>query len=230
MMSGLFWIAALLCYNPCQGLSLEQVMSDAKGDAVEASLVGEVVSSRQLGEVTDTDCMFNLQDTGLVDSCNWTVDVTQYKVYPWDFNVGINSFWLGGPPVDGDGTVSGGFAFMDMSAFFDRPKDGYQKRGWLLTDMQVPTTVRGRCLVFKYSIQGLNVEALRLIRVDIMAVMPDLQVAEISQEKHKTNWEFINTSDDVAAAVNTVMDKAFGDGSAKLEVCCLWGFGNQTLV
>eukprot|EP00090_Calanus_glacialis_P000211 TRINITY_DN10140_c0_g1_i3.p1 TRINITY_DN10140_c0_g1~~TRINITY_DN10140_c0_g1_i3.p1 ORF type:complete len:904 (-),score=218.90 TRINITY_DN10140_c0_g1_i3:76-2388(-) len=108
-----------------------------------------------------------------------------------------------------------------MSAFFDRQKDGYQKRGWILTDIQVPTTVRGRCLAFGYSIQGLNVEALRLIRVDIMTVMPD-QVAEISQEKHKTSWEFINTSDDIAAAVTTVMDEAFGDGSAKLEATVIW--------
>ena len=218
MEGGWFWVAALLCYQTCQGLSLEQLMAGhLDDDEFGVSLVGEEASSRQAGGSADTACMFNLQDTGLVDSCNYTVDVTQYKVYPWAFNVGINSFWLGGPPVDGDGTISGGFAFMDMSAFFDRQKDGYQKRGWLLTDIQVPTTVRGRCLAFGYSIQGLNVEALRLIRVDIMTVMPD-QVAEISQEKHKTSWEFINTSDDIAAAVTTVMDEAFGDGSAKLEV------------
>ena len=106
---------------------------------------------------------------------------------------------------------------MDMSAFFDRPQDGYQKRGWLLTDLQMPTTVRGRCLGFEYAMDGLNVEALRLIRVDIMAGMP-AQVSEIIQGKPKTNWEFVHTDDDLAAAVTTVMDTAFGDGSAKIEV------------
>ena len=212
MTQGLFWIAALLCCPPSDGLSLSQLAGEEAG----TRLVSEEASSRQVGG-TEESCMFNLQDTGVVDTCNYTVDVSQYKVYPWDFNVGINSYWLGGPSKDGDGTISGGFAFMDMSAFYDRPLAGYQRRGWLLTDLQVPTTVRGRCINFGYATDGLNVEAVRLIRVDIMPSMPD-QVAEVKASKERPAWEFINTSDNIAAAVTTAMDEAFGDGSGKLEV------------
>ena len=89
----------------------------------------------------------------------------------------------------------------------------------LQRNIQSPTTVRGRCLSFKYSIDGLNVEALRVIRVDILDILPN-PVAEVAQQKKALDWNFINTDEDVAAAVSTVMETALGGGSGKAHVCC----------
>jgi hypothetical protein len=88
--------------------------------------------------------------------------VSEYKVYPWELNIGVNAYWLGGPSVDGDGAASGGFAFADMSSFVKPDRPGFQQKAWLISGILGPTTAQGRCLQFQYNIDGLNVEALRL--------------------------------------------------------------------
>ena len=56
---------------------------------------------------------------------------------------------------------------MDMSLFYDKPRDGFQSRGWIITELMSPTMVAGNCVQFYYALAGLNAESLRLIRVDI---------------------------------------------------------------
>ena len=45
-------------------------------------------------------------------------------------------------------------------------------------------------------------------------------MAEVAQQKTALDWNFINTDEDVAAAVSTVMETAFRGGSGKAHVCC----------
>ena len=220
MWTGWIWVAIFFCQR-CKGFNVGKLKPETtEAEENRNPYDDEKMPYSRALRAADAVCKFSLMNTGNVDTCNYTVDMTQYYVYSWEFNVGINSYWLGGPPKDADDTVSGGFALMDMSVFTDRPKDGYQKRGWLQTDIQSPTTVRGRCLSFKYSIDGLNVEALRVIRVDILDILPN-PVGELSQQKKALDWNFINTDEDVAAAVSTVMETAFGSGSGKVHVSCL---------
>ena len=70
---------------------------------------------------------------------------------------------------------------MDMSVF-ESLKEGQEKRGWLMTDIQVfclqthksifvtnfqtPTSVLGRCPQLQYSMAGLNVEVKRGLKCD----------------------------------------------------------------
>ena len=56
---------------------------------------------------------------------------------------------------------------MDLSLIFDDPQDGYQEKGWVITPLHKATDVAGNCLKFSYSMDGLNVESLRVIQVDV---------------------------------------------------------------
>jgi hypothetical protein len=87
--------------------------------------------------------------------------VAEYKVYPWELNIGVNAYWLGGPARDGDGAASGGYAFADMSSFLLPDKSDFQQKAWLISGILSATTAQARCLQFQYNIAGLNVEALR---------------------------------------------------------------------
>ena len=87
--------------------------------------------------------------------------MADYKVYPWQLNIGVNAYWLGGPTQDGDGAASGGYSFADMSSFLQPERPGFQQKAWLISGILSPTTARTRCLQFQYNIDGLNVEAFR---------------------------------------------------------------------
>ena len=56
---------------------------------------------------------------------------------------------------------------MDLSLIFDDPRDGFQEKGWVITPLHKATDVTGNCLKFSYSMDGLNVESLRVIQVDV---------------------------------------------------------------
>ena len=89
------------------------------------------------------------------------------NVYPWSFSSGLESSWKGGPSADADGERTGGFALMDMSVLYDNPRENFQSRGWVITELMSQTNALGNCVQFYYVLAGLNVQSLRLIRVDI---------------------------------------------------------------
>ena len=65
--------------------------------AAAALLVGLTTAAAQ--QATNVSCSFSLQQSGLVDSCNWSLaSVAQYGVRAWQLGIGLNSAWLGGPP------------------------------------------------------------------------------------------------------------------------------------
>ena len=110
---------------------------------------------------------YSIGDTE-INTCDWNAEVSNLKVYPWKFGTGRESSWRGGPEVDAEGDRStGGFVFMDLSTIFDDPRDGYQEKGWVITPLHQSTDVTGNCLKFSYSMDGLNVESLRVIQVDV---------------------------------------------------------------
>ena len=103
-----------------------------------------------------------------INTCDWNTDVSNLKVFPWKFGTGRDSSWRGGPEVDAEGDRNtGGFVFMDLSLIYDEPRDQYQEKGWVITPLHGDTDVDGRCLKFFYSMDGLNVESLRVIQVDV---------------------------------------------------------------
>lgn len=120
-------------------------------------------------------CGFNL-----ADRCNFTAseDMVKklYHSHPWSLGMGLNSVWLGGPPVDAAGLVTGGYAYVDTSVFFG--SSGLYPRAWLLTPLSGPTSAKGRCVQFKYNLQGLNTQALSVIKVDL------LKKLETADDKH----------------------------------------------
>ena len=56
---------------------------------------------------------------------------------------------------------------MDMSVLYDNPRESFQSRGWVITELMSQTNVMGNCVQFYYALAGLNVQSLRLVRVDI---------------------------------------------------------------
>ena len=84
------------------------------------------------------------------------------RVHPWKLNLGLNSYWLGGPEKDGDGTVTGGFIYADISSILEKDESGLEEKAWFTTEAISPTSARGRCIQFDFSLEGLNVKALRL--------------------------------------------------------------------
>lgn len=74
---------------------------------------------------------------------------------------GLESYWLGGPSRDGDGTLTGGFVYSDISALVEGDGAGLERKAWLVSAVLGPTSAAGRCAAFSYVTQGLNVEALR---------------------------------------------------------------------
>ena len=140
--------------------------------------------------------------------------MAHFKVFPWEFNTGLQSVWLGGSPRDADQQISGGFAFMDMSRFLDDPKDGFQDRGWLMSGVQSPTSVRGRCAKFQYVMRGLNTEALRVIRVDIDT--SDLENSEA--DKADSGQSGGETQGNLRAVLGREMEATIGDGASLVKV------------
>ena len=72
-----------------------------------------------------------------------------------------------------------------------------------MTDMMEPTTATGRCITFSYNMKGLNVQSLRLIRVDI-GDEEDV-VAEDSGTSGRRDTDNFAT-----AAVTSVKDSDYG--------------------
>ena len=103
-------------------------------------------------------------------------------MYPWRFSTGLESTWRGGPGEDADGERSGGYAMMDMSMFSDNPRDNFQRRGWIITELMSATSVTGRCVKFYHSMNGLNADSLRLIRVDIDTDQIDIDTEDTNNQ------------------------------------------------
>ena len=103
---------------------------------------------------------------------------------------------------------------MDMSRFLDDPREGFQERGWVMSAVQSPTSVRGRCAKFQYVMRGLNTEALRVIRVDIDT--SDLSDNGDSQEETEQSDE--ETSANLRAVLSREMEATLGDGASLVKV------------
>ena len=60
----------------------------------------------------------------------------------------------------------GGYVMMDLTMIREdeRPRE---RRGWVITPLLEDTGVAGSCVKFYYAMDGVNVESLRLMRVDI---------------------------------------------------------------
>ena len=69
-------------------------------------------------------------------------------------------------PRDADGERLGGYVMMDLAMIREdeRPRE---RRGWVITPLLEDTGVAGSCVKFYYAMDGVNVESLRLMRVDI---------------------------------------------------------------
>ena len=134
-------------------------------------------------------------------------------MFPWEFNTGLQSVWLGGPARDADQEITGGFVFMDMSRFQDEPRDGFQNRGWVMSGTETPTSVRGRCVKFQYIIRGLNAEALRIIRVDIDT--SGLHGAESEETEPEPDND---TSDNFRSILGREMEDTVGGGASLVKV------------
>ena len=67
---------------------------------------------------------------------------------------------------DADGERLGGYVMMDL-ATMSEDEDGRERRGWVNTPLLEDTGVTGSCVQFYYAMDGVNVESLRLMRVDI---------------------------------------------------------------
>lgn len=67
---------------------------------------------------------------------------------------------------DADGERLGGYVMMDL-AMITEDERLRERRGWVITPLLEDTGVTGSCVQFYYAMDGVNVESLRLMRVDI---------------------------------------------------------------
>lgn len=100
---------------------------------------------------------------------------------------------------------------MDMSRFLDDPREGFQERGWVMSGVQLPTSERGRCVKFDYVMQGLNTEALRIIRVDIDTT--EMEANEDSQDSQEED-----DTGSLRAVLSRTLDDTVGDEASLVKV------------
>ena len=86
------------------------------------------------------------------------------NVWPWQFSTGAQAGWLGGPARDADGERLGGYVMMDLAMIRENKRS---RRGWVITNLLDDAGVTGSCVKFYYAMNGVNVESLKLLRVDI---------------------------------------------------------------
>ncbi|PRD26423.1 UNVERIFIED_CONTAM: MAM and LDL-receptor class A domain-containing protein 2 [Trichonephila clavipes] len=108
-------------------------------------------------------CNFTDKD-GFSSPCYFDLHHPQHNLsmFNWDLGCGEGAFWMGGPPVDNNGTEKGGYAFMDLSRM-SSDESGLIHRAWLPTHLLNATSPKGKCLHFSYSIDGLSVGGLRVL-------------------------------------------------------------------
>ncbi|GFR22240.1 MAM and LDL-receptor class A domain-containing protein 2 [Trichonephila clavata] len=108
-------------------------------------------------------CNFTDKD-GFSSPCYFDLHHPQHNLsmFNWDLGCGEGAFWMGGPPVDNNGTEKGGYAFMDLSRM-SSDESGLVHRAWLPTHLLNATSPKGKCLHFSYSIDGLSVGGLRVL-------------------------------------------------------------------
>ena len=102
---------------------------------------------------------------------------------------------------------------MDMSRFQDEPREGFQKRGWVMSGVESPTSVRGRCVKFQHIIRGLNAESLRIIRVDIDT--SGLHGAESEESQPELDDD---SSDSFRSILGREMEDTLGGGASLVKV------------
>ena len=113
---------------------------------------------------------------------------------------------------------------MDMSRFQDEPRDGFQSRGWVMSSTESPTSVRGRCVKFQYVINGLNAEALRIIRVDIDTSRMHGEESEDTESEPDNDSD---TSDSFRSILGREMEDRIGGGASfvKVDILLLYSHG-----
>ena len=117
---------------------------------------------------------------------------------------------------------------MDMSRFLDDPREGFQERGWVMSGIQAPTTVRGRCARFDYIMRGLNTEVLKVIRVDIDT--SDMEDSEASQDNQDSQEDENEAS--LRSVLSRDIEATVGEGASlvKVNTISLYFSSKQTLL
>ncbi|GBL67062.1 hypothetical protein AVEN_246745-1 [Araneus ventricosus] len=135
--------------------------------ATVSLLIGPIVVRTALNyaynNYTLGPCNFTDKD-GFSSPCYFDLHHPQVNLsmFNWDLGCGEGAFWMGGPPVDNNGTGKGGYAFMDLSRM-SSDETGLIHRAWLPTHPLNATSPKGKCLHFSYSIDGLSVGGLRVL-------------------------------------------------------------------
>ena len=107
-------------------------------------------------------------------------------------------------PRDADGERLGGYVMMDLAMM---SKDQRSRRGWVITPLLKETGVIGNCVQFYYAMEGINVESLRLMRVDI----------ETSGDINRQQGDN-KTKGEVAEVYSRGIEASFGFDSGEIEV------------
>lgn len=107
---------------------------------------------------------------------------THLSSYNWRLGRGREAYWYGGPTTDASGSVKGGYAFIDIS-IMGKGKSNKTKKAWMPSFKNPPTTGRGKCLRFRYNLEGLCVGGLRVVIYDTV------------DNKSYTIWETLDTTD-----------------------------------
>ncbi|GFT91800.1 MAM and LDL-receptor class A domain-containing protein 2 [Nephila pilipes] len=108
-------------------------------------------------------CNFTDKD-GFSSPCYFDLHHPQHNLsmFNWDLGCGEGAFWMGGPPVDNNGTAKGGYAYID-SSFPNKPGDRAQLWSPVLNPHGNGSAL---CLSFWTSLYGSGVGALRVYMYD----------------------------------------------------------------
>ncbi|XP_021968384.1 MAM and LDL-receptor class A domain-containing protein 1 isoform X2 [Folsomia candida] len=159
--------------KPSSGIFLLLVVSVLSGEVTNQSspvLVGRtsragggsgggvVRSERQVFPGSGEACGFG--QAGSLDLCDWAH--SNLSSLHFALSSGLNANWLGGPPEDGSDDKEGGYVVFETSQIPNisgRTSQSAVLEGPLLS----PSMADGSCLSFKYALDGLSPEKLRVL-------------------------------------------------------------------
>ncbi|CAL8109886.1 unnamed protein product [Orchesella dallaii] len=154
-------LARLSFSQPTGSVDTNETLLTAASASVEAgsssSDLNRVRSGRQVFPGADS-CSFGSGDQP--ELCGWSH--SNLSSLHWELSHGLNSNWIGGPVEDGSEDKEGGYLVFETSQIPNISGRSSQS-AVLEGPVHPPTSALGGCLSFKYSLDGLSPEKMRVL-------------------------------------------------------------------